>query len=76
MNVPAIGYSTFMAHQKKYLHSAVDKTYKDYQSALLNDIKNKGKQLTLGGDGRCDSPGHPAKYGNYTLMDLEENKIL
>ncbi len=29
--------------------------------------------LSLGGDGRSDSPGHSAKYGAYTLMDLEHN---
>ncbi|CAG2218046.1 unnamed protein product [Mytilus edulis] len=34
------------------------------------------KQVVLGGDGRCDSPGYSAKYGSYTLMDLNTNKIL
>ena len=24
--------------------------------------------LNLDGDGRCDNPGHSAKYGTYTLM--------
>jgi len=32
--------------------------------------------LSLGGDGRSDSPGHCAKFGSYTLMDLEHNVIL
>ena len=35
-----------------------------------------GKQIVLGGDARCDSPGYSAKYGSYSLMDLETNKIL
>ena len=30
----------------------------------------------MGGDGRCDSRGHSAKYGSYSLMDAEQNKIL
>ena len=34
------------------------------------------KTLKLGGDGRNDSVGHSAKYGSYTLMDLEGNKIM
>ena len=76
MNVVTIGYSTFMKHQKKYLHAAVEKTYREQQSSLLDSIKNEGKELILGGDGRCDSPGHSAKYGSYSLMDLEQNKIL
>ena len=76
MNVPTIGYSTFMSHQKKYLHPAVQRTYKDQQSTLLNNIKAEGRELILGGDGRCDSPGHSAKYGTYSLMDVEQNKIV
>ena len=76
MNVLTIGYSTFMKHQKEYLHPAVERTYRKQQSSLLDDIKAEGKELILGGDGRCDSPGHSAKFGCYSLMDLEQNKIL
>ncbi len=35
-----------------------------------------GEPLSLGGDGRSDSPGHSAKYGSYTLTDLEHNAVL
>lgn len=76
MNVPTICYSTFMNHQKKYLHTAVQRTYQQQQSSLLNNIKAEGRELIVGGDGRCDSPGHSAKYGTYSLMDAEQNKIL
>ena len=32
--------------------------------------KLNGKTVVnLDGDGHCDSPGHCAKYGTYTLMD-------
>ena len=37
---------------------------------------SEGKTLVLGGDARKDSPGHSAKYGSYTLMDLGSNKIV
>jgi len=76
MNVPTIWYSTFMNHQKKYLHTAVQKTYQQQQSSLLNNIKAEGRELIEGGNGRCDSPEHSAKYGTYSLMDAEQNKIL
>jgi len=65
-----------MNHQKKYLHTAVQRTYQQQQSSLLNNIKAEGRELVVGGDGRCDSPGHSAKYGTYSLMDAEQNKIL
>ena len=32
--------------------------------------------MTLAGDGRCDSPGHSAKYGTYTMLDVKSNKIV
>ena len=47
---------------------------KAYQSSLLNGLKNR--ELVLAADGRSDSPGHSAKYGCYTMMDLENNKII
>ena len=36
----------------------------------------QGRQIILGGDGRCDSPGYCAKYGSYSCMDLDKNIIL
>lgn len=50
-NVPTIGYSTFMSHQKKYLHPAMQRTYKDQQSSLLDNIKAEVQELILGRDG-------------------------
>ena len=26
--------------------------------------------LSLGGDGRCDTPGHSAKFCSYTMLDV------
>ena len=33
-------------------------------------------KLDICGDGRCDSPGHCAKYGTYTVIDENTNKVL
>ena len=30
-----------------------------------------GGPATLAGDARCDTPGHRAKYGSYTLMHVD-----
>ena len=32
--------------------------------------------INLNGDGHCDSPGHNAKYGTYTLMDDDSGKVV
>ena len=51
MNVTTISYSTFMKHQKKYLHPAVQKMYQVQQSNLIGNIKAQGRELILGGGG-------------------------
>jgi solute carrier family 8 (sodium/calcium exchanger) len=30
----------------------------------------------LGGEARCCSPGHTAKYGSYSIMNLDNNKVV
>ena len=32
--------------------------------------------VKLGGDGCCCSPGHTAKYGSYSLMDVTRSKVV
>nr|XP_054770487.1 uncharacterized protein LOC129278312 [Lytechinus pictus] len=76
MNLMGISYATFMEHQGTYLQPAVVQVFNKHQEALFAHYRANGKGLTLGGDGRSDSPGHSAKYGSYTLMELSENKVL
>ena len=47
------------------------------QNELFKEIKSKFKgTVKSGGDGRSDSPGHSAKYGSYTIMELRLGKII
>ena len=46
------------------------------QSKLLAQSKAQSTPLSIGGDGRADSPGHSAKYGSYGIIDLHTNKVL
>ena len=39
-------------------------------------MRLEGRGLIIGGDGRADSPGHSAKYGSYTVMELEMGVVL
>ncbi|XP_075526238.1 uncharacterized protein LOC142557927 [Dermacentor variabilis] len=44
-----------------------------HQNLLFEELA--GKPLLVAGDGRADSPGHSAKYGTYSLIDIDRNKV-
>lgn len=67
---------TFFKHQKKYLQASVLRVYRRHQATLFDEIKKHRRVLVIGGDGRADSPGHSAKYGSYTMMELEKKAII
>ena len=43
---------------------------------VISKLKGKQQGLVIGGDGRSDSPGHSAKYGSYSMLELNLNKIV
>ena len=65
---------TYFRHQKRFLHPAVNSVYMRHQTELIKSCCNR--DLILAGDGRADSPGHSAKFGSYTVIDLDSNKVL
>ena len=74
MNIPVFSTRTFSNLQYAYLVPAVLRTWDLHQADRITDLQ--GRSLSLGGDGRCDSPGHTAKFGSYTLMNLEDSKVV
>ena len=74
--VHTISPRRYHKHQATYLQPAVVNVWKAQQAALLAELRAKGEPVILGGDGRADSPGHSAKYGSYTMMDLNSGKII
>ena len=46
------------------------------KAALIAASLNRGLPLNLGGDGRADSPGHSVKFGSYSIIDLDQNKVI
>lgn len=46
------------------------------QQSIFQILKENGTPLALAGDGRADSPGHSAKYGTYSLLDVNCKKII
>ncbi|XP_077514666.1 uncharacterized protein LOC144125286 [Amblyomma americanum] len=79
---PAIGrvrshceeVSSFLCMVKVQCTLFCFQVWKEEQKSLLQELQ--GQQVNLAGDGRADSPGFSAKYGTYTLMDVERHKVL
>jgi solute carrier family 8 (sodium/calcium exchanger) len=57
------------------LQPVVNAVWQMQQTAILSALEEH-PGLVVGGDGRCDSPGHSAKYGLYTLIELRCKKIV
>ena len=60
--------------EKKYLFPTVNKNFVEHQAEVLREVQNT--EVVAGGDARCDSPGHSAKYGTYSIVDTESSKVL
>ena len=71
-----ISKSSFYAIQNRYLHGIVNRTFMLKSKAIIEEIKEGENIIDLSGDGRCDSPGHNAKYLTYSFIDKSTNKIV
>ena len=76
VGIAVINTRTFFRHNARYLQPAVYHVWCAQQQSLLDVARTAPDGVVLGGDGRCDSPGHSSKFLSYTMMDLSNNKIL
>jgi len=76
MNVACISESTFYRHVSSYVSPVIIKQWKDHQEQLLSKLGENENGVALAGDGRCDSPGYCAKYGSFTLIEQEINRVV
>lgn len=72
--IASISIRTYNLMQRLYLVPSVISVWERHQQSLFQELK--GKELVLGGDARCDSPGHSAKYGTYHLVELTSRKVV
>ncbi|XP_052458985.1 uncharacterized protein LOC128017581 isoform X2 [Carassius gibelio] len=75
MNLQIHPFRSFRTHARMFLEPAVFHKWKMDQQAVFQSLQPLGK-IALSGDMRADSPGHSAKYGSYTLLHPDSNKIL
>jgi len=66
-------HTTYYNIQNKYLFPVVNKAWNEERNSVLDEVKRNGP-VNLIGDGRCDSPGHNAKYCTYTMM-TDDGKV-
>ena len=57
-----------------YLFPVINEAWQAEQNSVFSELEVK--DLWLSGDGQCDSPGHSAKYGTYTMIDQLSDKIV
>lgn len=74
-NVQGLSEQSFYRHQANLLIPTVSWQWKLEQDQLIREAMD-GEAVTLGGGMRADSPGRSAKYGSYTMMDLQCNKVI
>ncbi|XP_041855509.1 uncharacterized protein LOC121649045 [Melanotaenia boesemani] len=75
MQLQSYQYDTFRRHARAVIEPAVIHHWKTSQDAMLERLSQESKVI-LGGDMRADSPGHSAKFGSYTVMDLSTNTVV
>ena len=75
MNLKTISADTYATLRKRYVFPVIEKTWYEEQSTVLTTMTNQ-QEVVLCGDGRCDSPGHSAKYCTYTFMDALSEKVV
>uniref|UniRef100_A0A8D0D9L5 THAP-type domain-containing protein n=1 Tax=Sander lucioperca TaxID=283035 RepID=A0A8D0D9L5_SANLU len=73
--VRSMRYQAFRKHAKTYLEPAIVWKWKRAQQVELQSLSQQSKVI-IGGDMRADSPGHCAKFGSYTVMNLETSTVI
>ncbi|KAH6921057.1 hypothetical protein HPB50_027950 [Hyalomma asiaticum] len=62
--------------QRKLLLPTVNKVWEEEKMKLLHNLASHGGTATVAGDSRADSPGYSAKYGVYSLLETNINRII
>jgi len=76
LRLQCISSSTFYRHVQQLLQPTIFSMWNDHQRQLLDTLSQRSGDIVLGGDMRADSPGHCAKYGSYTVMELTSHRLI
>lgn len=76
MKIATISSATFYSHARQFLQPSILTMWRSSQLDIIQKISQRSGDVILGGDMRADSPGHCAKYGSYTVLDLRSKYII
>ena len=76
INLKFIGNGTYFNIRERYVFPVVRTTWQQQQLEIFSELKAREDGVALAGDGRCDSPGHSAKYCTYTFLDVTSQKVI
>ena len=75
INIPHFSRILFYSIQKTFPFHTLNSFYKRYRSKIKNICTTREENNFIG-DGRSGLPGYSAKYGTYSLMNTDLNKIV
>ena len=60
--------------QRAYILPEIKEVWTCHSEAIMASLA--GERVVASGDARCDSPGHNATYGTYSIMDTKSRLII
>ena len=76
VGIKVISSPKYYRHVDMYIQPTVHMFWERHQKEMIDTfIWTHSSGLIVAGDGRCDGPGHCAKYGSYTFMEQRCNKV-
>ncbi|XP_078495309.1 uncharacterized protein LOC108950611 [Ciona intestinalis] len=76
VNITWISESTYYKSVNSNAYPAVFQLWKDEKKDIIKTMTTRRQPLIIGGDMRADTPGHCAKFGTYSFLELNINKII
>ena len=74
LNLKFLSERSLYHNQESYLFPVINDLWEQNRGEVISELRQTAV-VKLNGDGRCDSPGHNAKYGTYTLMESDSAKV-